>query len=210
MRIRQAICVQSLVSASLVLSALSITRDTVAQDRGPNDPSGSSEIEHPLRFHAGFGLHLSQSLVSYPRRTSYDQPDYVRSYPKTGGSVSLDAELELRQFLVGLALQVGTGTEPPILVSVNAWGAFILGSGDIAPYFGGGLGPLAIGQDEKTKIGLAANATAGLLFFRSKHFPRPEITLQVFLPLFDTSNALFSAQSPSFWPVALLGIRVLI
>jgi hypothetical protein len=174
--------------------------------------SESSDADTVGRFYAGAGIHLSQSVLRYPRYM-YTTQDHVRSYPNPGMSLSLDVEFQTKRFLLGLSLHLGSwvqGTEPPLLLSLHPWAAWFLGRGEIAPYIGGGFGALAMGQDEKTKLGPVANATVGVMFFRSRRYLRPELTLQIFLPLFDTSDALFSARAPAFWPVALLGVRLLI
>src|SRR5262249_16938639 len=194
----------------LLLYALLLPRGAAAQSE--TRASESSGDDRPIRIYGGPGLHVSQSLVSFPRQTSIGNFAYVRSYPGPGMSLFFDLELQAKHFLVGAELQLGSfvqRTEPPLLWSLHGWAGYIIGSGEIAPYIGGGLGGLLIGQDENSKAGLAANVTAGVLFFRSRRVLRPERTLPFFLPTFDSSSSLFEGQAPAFWPVALLGVRLL-
>jgi hypothetical protein len=195
----------------LALAMLIVAAEIRAETVPSATESESSEADSVGRFYAGAGIHLSESVVPFPRYLG-TRGYRVWSYPTPGMSLSLDAEFQAKRFLIGGSLSLGSWvlTEPLTLFSLHAWGAIILGSGEIAPYVGGGFGALAIGQEHHTQLGPAANATVGVLFFRSRRYLRPELTLQIWLPIFDTSNTLFESQAPAFWPVALLGVRLLI
>src|SRR5712692_9248724 len=213
MKIRQAVPFARLRPVLIFLSMLLVTRSAAAQDAEAPGPFQPSDSDSSVRFHGGFGLHVYESAIPYRRWRSLAGSDTVRSYPRPGFALSLDLELQGSNYLLGVSGHFGggaSGTEPGGIASLHVWLAYILGGGDIAPYLGVGAGGLIIFHGEGGSAGLAGNATLGVLFFRSnKHF-RPELTLQVFLPAFDASDHHAGIQQPTFWPIALLGFRLLI
>src|SRR5260370_28938988 len=193
--------------------AMLIAASETRAEPAPGAASESSDAEPSGRFYAGGGIHLSESLVPYPRyRFASGQFELSRSYPSPGISLSLDLEVQVKRSLIGGSFHMGNWgrTELPGLISLHAWLAYLLGSGEIAPYVGGGFGALLLVDGEDLRLGPAANVTVGVMFFRSRRYLRPELTLQILLPLFDTSGSMTSLRAPAFLPMALLGIRLLI
>jgi len=145
--------------------------------------------------YGGLGFHLSNAIA--PHRGP-------------GFGFSLEAQLELKHFLLGGTLMAAGSSGGDGMIFLGGRSAVILTAAEYAPFVGFGIGYMetAAPFDNRSR-GLGLNGEAGVLFFRSRRFGRISASLQGFFPTYDECPTSNNCSNGHWRPWASLSVRLL-
>jgi len=145
--------------------------------------------------YGGLGFHLSKALA----------PDRG-----PGFGFSLEAQLELKHFLLGGTLMVAGSSGGNGMLFLGGRSAFIFTAGEYAPFVGFGIGHMETGSlFDNASTGLGLTGEAGVLLFRSRRFGRISASLQGFFPTYDECPTGNNCSNGHWRPWGSLSMRLL-